>query len=124
MKIMEIKELTKAEMEIMKIIWEHGQVFLADIFSAMPDPRPAYPTVSTVVRVLVNKGFVRYESFSKYNRYEAAVSKEDYTHRAIERMKRDLFGGSLSNMVSFFAKSEEISEQERSELQAMLSEEN
>lgn len=121
---MDIKELTKGEMEIMKVVWSHDGLFLADIIAAMPEPRPAYTTVSTVVRVLVNKGFLSYEQFSKSNRYKATISKEDYSHRAIARMQRDLFEGSYSAMVSFFAKPEKLTPEERSELLAMLSEDN
>lgn len=121
---MEIKELTKGEMEIMKIIWAHDGLFLADIIAAIPEPRPAYTTVSTVVRVLVNKGFLSYEQFSKSNRYRAAISKKDYSHRAIARLQSDLFDGSYSAMISFFAKPETLTPEERSELLAMLSEDN
>ncbi|MFR9602658.1 MAG: BlaI/MecI/CopY family transcriptional regulator [Rikenellaceae bacterium] len=119
---MNTKDLTKAEMEIMKIIWDHEGMFLADIIAAIPEPRPAYTTVSTVVRVLVSKGFVCYKQYGKSNCYSAAVSKEEYSHRAIEQMQSNLFGGSYSAMLSFFAKKEDLSAEERQELLAMLSE--
>ncbi len=98
-------------------------MFLSDIVAAIPEPRPAYTTVSTVVRVLIVKGFLRYDQFGKNNRYEAAVSKEDYSHRAIAQMQSDLFGGSYSAMLSFFAKPEKLTPEERAELLAMLSDE-
>ena len=119
---METKELTKAEMEIMRIIWAHEGMFLSDIISAIPEPRPAYTTVSTVVRILVNKGFVNYKTYGKSNCYTAAVSKEDYSVGAMSRMQSDLFDGSYSAMLSFFAKREAISPEERQELLEMLSE--
>ncbi len=120
---MKIKELTKAEMEVMKIIWAGGKMFFADIYEAMPEPRPAYTTVSTVVRVLVAKGFVKFKVFGKSNRYAAAVSKADYSNVALSLMQENLFGGSYSAMFSFFAKKESITPEERRELLAMISEE-
>ncbi len=121
---MKAKDLTKAEMEIMKIIWGYKGLFLAEIIAAIPEPRPAYTTVSTVIRVLVSKGFIKYKQYGKSNRYSAAVSKEEYSQRAIERMQCDLFGGSYSAMLSFFAKPEKLTTEERDELLAMLSENN
>lgn len=118
---MKIKGLTKAEMEIMKIIWDHDGMFLADIVAATQEPRPAYTTVSTVVRVLVSKGFVCYKLIGKSNQYRAAVSKEDYSRSAIAQMQSDLFGGSYSAMLSFFAKPEKLTAEERDELLAMIS---
>ena len=121
---MEIKELTKGEMEIMRVVWNYDGMFLADIIAAIPEPKPAYTTVSTVVRVLVSKGFLTYEQFGKSNRYRAAVSREEYSHRAIAQMQSDLFGGSYSAMLSFFAKPEKLTPEERNELLAMLSEDD
>lgn len=118
---MEIKELTKGEMEIMRVIWDHDGMFLSDIIAAIPEPRPAYTTVSTVVRVLVNKGFLNFEQFGKSNRYKAAISKEEYSHQAIAQIQSNLFGGSCSEMLSFFAKRENLTSEERRELLALLS---
>ncbi|MFR9620143.1 MAG: BlaI/MecI/CopY family transcriptional regulator [Rikenellaceae bacterium] len=115
-----MRELTRAEMVIMRIVWDHKGMFLADIVAAFPEPRPAYTTISTVVRTLVSKGFLTYQQMSKVNLYSAAVAREDYSQHAMERMQRDLFGGSHSAMLSFFAKTPA----ERRELLAMLSEES
>ncbi|MFI3306268.1 MAG: BlaI/MecI/CopY family transcriptional regulator [Rikenellaceae bacterium] len=119
---MEIKELTKAEMEIMRVIWGAEGLFLAEIVDRIPAPRPAYTTVSTVVRTLVSKGFVIYSVFGKSNRYEAAISKAAYSSRAIAQMQSDLFDGSYAAMFSFFARAERVSAEERRELLAMLAE--
>ncbi len=120
---MSIRELTKAEMEIMRIIWANDNIFLADIYAAIDEPRPAYTTVSTVVRTLVNKGFLKFQSYGKSNCYSAAITKREYSTSAIEQMQYDLFDGSYSDMLSFFAKKESINQKQRDELIAMLSDE-
>lgn len=117
------KELTRAELDIMQILWQKNDLYLSDIISAIEEPRPAYTTVSTVVRVLVAKGFVKFKVFGKSNRYAAAVSKADYSNVALSLMQENLFGGSYSAMFSFFAKKESITPEERRELLAMISEE-
>lgn len=114
---MEIKELTKAELEIMLVIWSGPKgLFLAEIISRIPEPKPAYTTVSTVIRVLVRKGFVVYEEFGKSNRYKAAVSKDDYSVIAMKRVKRTLFNDSFSSMLSFLSNQEQLTPEEKQEL--------
>ncbi len=115
-----IKELTKAELDIMQVIWGADGLFLADIIERIEEPRPAYTTVSTVVRILVKKGFVDYKCFGKSNSYYALVTKEEYTFAMMNQMKLNFFGGSFSSMLSFFAKSEKLSKSELAELQELL----
>lgn len=115
-------ELTKCELEIMQIIWEKDNVFLADIMEAIPEPRPAYTTVSTIIRVLVRKGFVSYKAYSKSHCYFAAITKEEYSFRLMKSLKRSFFGNSTSSMISFFTKKEELSQKEKDELIELLNE--
>lgn len=103
------KELTRAELEIMQIIWKKEKVFLSDIINEIPEPRPAYTTVSTVVRTLVRKNFVVYKQYGKIHRYYPVISKEEYTKGVMKVIKKNFFDGSFSNMISFFAKKEKIS---------------
>ena len=75
-----IQELTKAELEIMQVVWKIGHEFVVrDVHELLPDPRPAYSTVSTIVRILDTKGFLSHKTYGHSNVYQAAVSKEDYT---------------------------------------------
>lgn len=116
------KELTRAELEIMQILWDKSNVFLSDIVGSIPEPRPAYTTVSTVVRVLVRKGFVSYKLYSKANCYFPTITREEYASEVMARVKKNFFGGSASNMISFFAKEETLTEKEKAELLELLEE--
>ncbi len=114
------RELTKGELEVMQVIWANENSFLADIVGAMPEPKPAYTTVSTIIRILVKKGFVSYKSYSKVHCYYSVVTKEEYTEDVIYRVKKNFFGGSISNMLSFFAKKESLTNEERAELMELI----
>lgn len=116
----QIKELTKAELNIMQIIWGGDGMFLAQIYEQIEEPRPAYTTVSTIVRILVKKEFISYKSYGKSNSYFPLVSKEEYANSAMNRMKMNFFGGSISNMLSFCAKREQLSKSEIEELRELL----
>ncbi|MFI3267289.1 MAG: BlaI/MecI/CopY family transcriptional regulator [Rikenellaceae bacterium] len=115
-----IKELTKVELEMMKILWQTDKAFLSDIVNAIPEPRPAYTTVSTVIRILVKKGYVAYKQYGKIHCYYPLITKEEYAFFAMNRMKSNFFGDSVSNMISFFAKKEKISDAEKAEIVELL----
>lgn len=116
------KELTKVELEMMKILWLTDKAFLSDIVNAIPEPRPAYTTVSTIIRILVKKGFVGFKQYGKIHCYYPLVSKEEYADFAVNRMKSHFFGDSVLNMISFFVKNKSVSEQEKAEIVEMLKE--
>ena len=118
----EQKELTKAELQIMQVLWQKENAFVNEILQELEEPRPAYNTVSTVLRVLQNKGFVAYRSFGKNYQYYPLVSKESYTNRFMNRVVDNFFSGSVEAMVSFFTKKEKMSVQEIDELIEMLKE--
>lgn len=105
----EIKELTKAELQIMQIIWEKGEVFVNDIIAEMPSPKPVYTTVSTIVRILVEKNFLAYKAFGKTHQYYAVISKEEYTQKYMTGVVNNFFSGSFKSLVSFFAEKENLS---------------
>lgn len=105
----EIKELTRAELQIMQIIWEKGNVFVNDIIAEMSEPKPVYTTVSTIVRILVDKNFLSYKAFGKTHQYFAVISKEDYTKRYMTGVVNNFFSGSIKSLVSFFAEKESLS---------------
>lgn len=116
----EIKELTKAELEIMQIVWAKGKVLVHDILDSMDQPKPAYNTVSTIVRILEKKGFVSHKSYGKTYEYYPIVNKKEYTHQYMKGVLNNFFGGSVSSLVSFFASDKSISAKETDEILDIL----
>ena len=100
----ELKELTKAEDQVMQILWQIEKGFVKDIMERMPEPKPAYNTVSTIVRILENKGFVDHKAYGKTHEYFPLISKEKYTKFYLNNLLKGYFNGSFQNLVSFFAK--------------------
>lgn len=99
-----LKELTKAEDQVMQIIWKLDKAFVKDILAKFPEPKPAYNTVSTIVRILEKKGFVGYKAYGKTHEYYAIIAKSDYSKFYLNNFVGSYFGGSFQNLVSFFAK--------------------
>lgn len=96
-------ELTKAEEQVMQIIWRLNKGFLKDIVERFPPPRPAYTTVSTVIRVLVKKRFVAFKTYGKINEYYPVISKADHFKNKLKPIITNYFDGSKRDMASFFA---------------------
>lgn len=99
------KTLTRAEEQIMQYLWEIQRGFLKDIVEKFPEPRPAYTTVSTVIRVLVKKGFISFKTYGKTNEYYPAISKTDYFQRQVKPILSNYFKGSPSSIASYFTTS-------------------
>jgi predicted transcriptional regulator len=114
-----MKELTKAEDQVMQILWKLGKGFVKDIMEELPEPKPAYNTVSTIVRILETKGFVDHKAYGKTHEYFPIVTKEKYTTFYLNNMIKGYFNGSFQNLVSFFAKENKMS---TSELEKLLEE--
>ena len=106
------KPLTKAEEEIMQVLWKLGNAFVKDIVDELPSPKPHYNTVSTIIKILSDKGFVASETFGKSNRYYPLVKKDEYTKKTMKQFLKGYFEGSYANMLSFFAKEKDISIEE------------
>lgn len=116
-----IQELTKAELEIMQVIWTIGKEFvIRDVHELLPDPKPAYSTVSTIVRILDTKGFLSHKTYGHSNVYSTAVSKDDYTDSFMHGVLNSFFGGSVSGLVSYFSSRKSISVQETDEILKIL----
>ncbi len=113
------KPLTKAEEEIMQVLWKLEKAFIKDIVDELPEPKPHYNTVSTIIKILEDKGFAGHESFGKSNRYYPEVKKDDYTKKTMTQFLKGYFEGSYANMLSFFAKEKDISIEE---LESILNE--
>lgn len=99
------KPLTKAEEQVMQYLWEIDKGFLKDIVEKFSNPRPAYTTVSTVVRVLVKKGFIGFRRYGKVNEYYPTVSKEEYFKRQVKPILSSYLSGSPSSFASYFTDS-------------------
>lgn len=113
---MPMKELTKAEEEIMQILWKIDKGFVKDIIEQMPEPKPAYNTVSTIVRILEKKGFVGYNAFGKSHEYFPLVAEDKYKSFFLKNFMSGYFGGSFEKLVSFFAKDNNLDVQELDQL--------
>lgn len=114
-----MKELTRAEEEIMQVLWELDSAFVKDIISELPEPKPAYNTVSTIVRILEQKGFVRHDIHGKSHKYHPLITKTTYTKSLMKGFVKRYFSGSYQQMVSFFTKQDNLS---LSELEQLLKE--
>jgi predicted transcriptional regulator len=119
---MNMKELTKGEEQVMQVIWSIGQGFANEIMAAFPEPKPAYNTVLTVIKILENKGFVKHETFCRANRYSAAISKEEYSQRYLGSVVERYFNNSYLDLVSAFAKKENFSLEELEALKKVIDE--
>lgn len=111
-----LPELTRGEEEVMQILWELGAGSVNEIIARMREPKPKYTTVATFVKILENKGFVGHEAAGKGFRYFPLVEREQYAGRHLRSMLSTYFGGSLSQLVSFFSQHEDISHEEMSEI--------
>lgn len=116
-----MKQLTKAEEEIMQILWDLKKANVASIIEKMPEPRPAYNTVSTIVRILETKGFVDHEKQGKGYLYFPLMEKETYSNQTMTKLMENYFNGSFKSMVSFFMKKNDL---DTKELESILKEIN
>jgi predicted transcriptional regulator len=117
---MEIKELTKAEEEIMQILWKLRKAFIKEILGKFDDPKPAYSTVSTIIRILYDKGFVNYRAYGRTYQYFPVISKDDYRKARLSSFVKDYFSNSYQKMVSFFAREDSITLEEMEEIMEVV----
>lgn len=118
-----MKEITKAQEEILKAMWEINDGAVSDVLEALPEPKPAYNTVATVIKVLEKKGYVSHKTYGKTNVYFPLVSKKTYAQHVLKDTFKGLFNSSLNQMVSPFVKNKEVSLHELEELKNMLEKE-
>lgn len=118
-----MKELTKAEEQIMQILWDMKKGFVKEIVEKLPEPKPAYNTVSTIVRILEQKKFIGHETFGKSHQYFPLVNKKEYTGFFMKGFISKYFENSLGNMVSFLAKEDNIDINEFEEIMNKVKEE-
>ncbi len=103
------KQLTKAEEQIMQVIWKLEKAFLRDIIEELPDPKPHNNTVATIVKILVDKEFVGITVFGRTHEYFPLITKEIYTKGTMKTLVKTYFEGSFSDAVSFMVKEKSLS---------------
>lgn len=118
------KILTRVEMEVMNIIWDHADgVTTREIQDSYPEPQPAYSTLATYMKILTEKGFIKSrkkEEGSKTFLYLPLISREEYTNKFMKEVKASFFSNSFKSMLSFFARLEEISDEELNEIMSII----
>lgn len=115
-----MNELTKAEEQVMRYVWKLEKAFLKDIVEQFPEPKPAYTTISTVVRVLVKKGFLEFEQFGKIRQYAPAISKKDYFQQHFNSVVKNFFSGSKSKFANFFTEDKDMDVKELEEIKKIV----
>ena len=115
--------LTKAEEQVMQILWDEEEGFVKDLLQKFPEPKPAYNTVSTIIRILEKKGFVGYKAFGKAHEYYPLISKKDYRRNYFKGFLTNYFGNSYMALTSFFTKEQDLSLQELEDIKKMIEEE-
>ena len=115
-----MKELTKAEEQVMQYLWDIKKGFLKDIVDKYPEPKPAYTTISTVVRILVNKGFIGFKTYGKSNEYYPLISKKEYAKVFVKGVVKGFFNNSASRLVSFFTTENDLTITELEKLKKQL----
>ncbi|MDQ1265558.1 MAG: BlaI family transcriptional regulator, penicillinase repressor [Bacteroidota bacterium] len=117
-----MKELTKAEEQVMQALWQTKKSFVKDIVEGFPEPKPAYNTISTIVRILERKGFVGHEAFGNTHQYFPKISKKDYSRNFLSRFVKNYFGNSATQLVSFFTDESNLSIEELESLKSIIEE--
>jgi BlaI family transcriptional regulator, penicillinase repressor len=117
-----MKKLTQAEEQIIQILWEIEKGFVNDIVSRLPEPKPAYNTVSTIVRILEQKGFISHKAYGRTHEYFPLVSKEEYSREFLDNFTQNYFSNSYKALASFFANSENLSIRELEEIKMLVEE--
>jgi len=117
-----MKELTKAEEQLMHYLWSLKKAYLKEIVEQYPEPAPAYTTISTVVNVLVKKEFIGFETHGKSREYRPLVSKEKYTKQSMNGLMNSFFDNSAKKFASFFASQDDVSIEELQEIRKLIDE--
>lgn len=117
---MDIKDLTKVEGQLMQVLWKLEKAFVKEIIKELPEPKPAYSTVSTIVRILESKGVIGYEAFGKTHRYYPLIKKEDYARYEADKFLGNYFSNSVQDMFSFFVREKKIDLKDAEQILKMI----
>ena len=114
--------LTKAEEQVMQILWDMGEGFVKDLLQKFPEPKPAYNTVSTIIRILEKKGFVDHRSFGKSHQYFPLMSREQYRNERFSTLMKNYFNNSMKQVLSHFGNSGSLNLKEADEIIQLMEE--
>ena len=117
-----MKKLTHAEEQIMQVLWDLEKGFVNDIVSRLPDPKPAYNTVSTIVRILEQKGFVGHKAYGRTHEYYPLINKDEYSREYLDNFTQNYFSNSYKALSSFFANTQNLSIRELEEIKVLVEE--
>ena len=115
-----IRELTRAEEQVMQVLWKLGKGLVHDILEHYPDPKPAYNTVSTVIRILEQKGFIGHKAYGRTHEYFPLISKKEYSSAHFVIFLNNYFGNSFKSLASFFAGEKKMTIRELEEIQQLI----
>ncbi|HDS08527.1 MAG TPA: BlaI/MecI/CopY family transcriptional regulator [Bacteroides sp.] len=119
---MPMTSLTKAEEQVMQILWKEKKGFVKDLLEHFPEPKPAYNTVSTIIRILEKKGFVAHRSYGKSHEYYPLISLERYRSDRFSSLMKNYFNNSMKQVLSHFGKTDSIDIKEADEIIRMMEE--
>jgi predicted transcriptional regulator len=111
-----MQKLAKREEQIMQAFWQMGKAFIKEVILELPDPKPHYNTVATMVKILEDKGFLNHEIVGNIFMYYPVISKEEYQNHAMKDIVSQYFDNSYPSMLAFFAKQQNISEEELNDI--------
>ncbi len=115
-----MKQLTKAEEQVMQVLWDLKKAYVRDLIDKLPAPKPAYNTVSTIIRILERKGFVAYIANGKAHEYYPLVEKRTYRKNYFKEVLKNYFGNSYQSLTSFFTKEQNLSLEDLEEMKALI----
>lgn len=121
---MEIRSLTRAEAEIMKILWKLEKAFVKEILAQMPDPKPAYNTVATFIKILEKKNIVSHITYGSTHQYFPLITEEEYKRHEVEQLMGNYFENSAANLVSFFFNDKKLNANELDEIMEFVKKNN
>lgn len=120
MSVEKIRELTRAEEEVMQVLWEIEKGMVSQILGRFPEPKPAYNTVSTIVRILEQKGFIGHKSYGRSHEYYPLIGKKEYSGSFFKKFMHSYFGNSYQSLASFFASDVKLSLGELEDIQKTI----
>ena len=113
-------KLAKREEQIMQVYWDLGKAFIKEVIPHLPEPKPHYNSVATMVKILEEKGFLGHDSVGNVYRYFPIISREDYQKHAMKDIVSQYFDNSYPRMLAFFAKEQNLTEDELQEILHMI----
>ena len=117
---MELRSLTRAEAEIMKILWQLKRAFIKDVLAQMPEPKPAYTTVATFLKILEKKQIVSYNTYGNSHEFFPLISEEEYRRHEVNQLMDNYFDNSVANLVSFFVNEKGLEDKDLDELASFI----